>query len=249
MTDFKTLAEIVTIQNQELAIESYQVKPVGSGPWPGIIVFQEIFGVNAHIRSVTQRIAQLGYVAIAPAIYQRQVANLELGYSEAEVQLGRQYKMNTRAEELLSDTQATITYLNRLPEVRSGCIGTLGFCFGGHVAYLVATLPEIKATASFYGAGIATMIPGGGPPTVTKTSEIQGRLFGFFGTQDPSIPQSEVDLIEQTLRLEGVDFKIFQYPAGHGFFCDQRPSYDPEAADDAWHQVQTLFQETLLRDC
>jgi carboxymethylenebutenolidase len=129
--------------------------------------------------------------------------------------------------------------------VKGDAIGTIGFCFGGHVAYLVATLPEVKATASFYGAGIATMTPGGGAPTITRTSEIQGQLYAFFGTEDASIPDHEVSLIESTLQQQGVDFQIFRYPAGHGFFCDRRGSYHAQSAQNAWVQVQQLFKEAL----
>lgn len=235
----------VQVANGDLQINGYLAEPTGEGLFPGIIVFQEIFGVNAHIRNVTERVAKLGYVAIAPNIYQRLVPELELSYTAEDVQLGRTYKDQTVASELLSDTQAAISYLQTLPKVKANALGTLGFCFGGHVAYLAATLPEIKATASFYGAGIATMTPGGGPPTLTRTGEIQGQLYAFFGTQDPSIPADQVAQIEAELQRYQTSYQIFRYPAEHGFFCDQRASYNLDAATDAWDQVQHLFETTL----
>jgi carboxymethylenebutenolidase len=204
-------------------------------------VFQEIFGVNTHIRAVTERLAQAGYVAIAPSIFQRQVDRFEVGYSPEETVLGRQYKVNTTAQELLADTEAAIAYLETMPRVKPAAIGTIGFCFGGHVAYLAATLPKIKATASFYGAGIATLTPGGGPPTLTRTPDIQGTVYAFFGTQDPLIPIVEIDQIEAALRAQQREHRVFRYPTDHGFFCDQRSSYQADAAADAWGQVLSLF--------
>jgi carboxymethylenebutenolidase len=224
-----------------LPIDAYLAQPVATGTYPAIIVIQEIFGVNAHIRQVTERIAQEGYVAIAPNIFQRTAPNFEVGYSEADTKLGRSHKDQTTAAQLLADLRATIAYLRSLPTVQGDAIGTIGFCFGGHVAYLAATLPDIKATASFYGGGIATMTPGGGPPSLTRTGEIIGKIYVFFGTQDPLIPVDHIDQVEAALQANAIDHRCFRYPVGHGFFCDHRSDYDPAAAAAAWAQVKVLF--------
>ena len=236
----------VIVPNGELAIASYLAFPEASGSFPAIIVIQEIFGVNHHIRDITRRFAQQGYVAIAPAIYQRQAPGFEAGYSEDDIKIGRVYKNQTKATELLNDIQATVDFLNGLPQVDQSGIGCIGFCFGGHVAYLAATLSEIKATASFYGAGIVNWSPGGGEPTLTRSKEIKGTLYAFFGLQDRSIPPTEVDSIEAELQNYGIAHRIFRYPqATHGFFCDQRSSYDRQAAEDAWNHVLELFCTAL----
>lgn len=242
MTPVEIRTQTVSIANESLQIQAHLAVPMTPGSYPAVMVWQEVFGVNAHIRDVTDRIARLGYVAIAPAIYQRQAPGFEVGYSPEDLELGRHYKNQTNASELLSDAQATIRYLQTLNIVKEGAIASIGFCFGGHVAYLVATLPEVKATAVFYGAGIATFTPGGGPPTLTRTSEIQGTLYGFFGDQDALIPNPEVEQIRQALQSAGIPHRITQYPAGHGFFCDQRDSYQPHAAEDAWNQVQQMLE-------
>ncbi|MBU6230361.1 MAG: dienelactone hydrolase family protein [Cyanobacteria bacterium REEB459] len=239
-------ATTVTLASSELEIPAYLAAPTAPGPFPGVVVIQEVFGVNAHIQSVCQRLAAAGYIAIAPHLYHRQVANFEVGYSPAELALGRQYKAATRSDQLLRDIQAAIAYLDHSPTIRAGGVGCLGFCFGGHVAYLAATLPAIKATACFYGAGIPTMTPGGGEPTLSLTAHIQGRVYGFFGEADPLIPQQEVDQIESALTQHGIPHRILRYPgADHGFFCDQRSSYQALAAEDAWQQVLELFATTL----
>ncbi|MDX2241904.1 MAG: dienelactone hydrolase family protein [Leptolyngbyaceae cyanobacterium bins.302] len=239
-------ARWVKLHNGDLQIDVYLAEPIGDGSFPGIVVIQEIFGVNSHIRDVTERIAREGYVAIAPAIFQRTAPGFEVGYTEADMILGRKHKNQTTADQLLSDVQTAINYLKTKPYVDSAKFGAIGFCFGGHVAYLAATLPDITATASFYGAGIATMTPGGGSaPTITRTSQIKGTLYAFFGTQDPLIPIEQTEQIEVELEKCAISHKVFRYEAGHGFFCNQRADYNPAAAAHAWEQVKRLFQTTL----
>jgi carboxymethylenebutenolidase len=233
----------IQVANGDLQIDAYLAEPLAAEPAPAIIVIQEIFGVNAHIRDVTERFARLGYVAIAPAIYQRLAPGFETGYTPSDVQLGRQYKEQTKTDELLSDLRAVAAYLNTLPDVKPEAIGCIGFCFGGLVTYLAATLPEIKAAASFYGAGIPVWSPGGGQPTLAYTPQIKAVLYAFFGLEDASIPPEHVDQIAAELEKYQIPHRIFRYAgADHGFFCDQRASYHPEAAADAWQQVQELFQ-------
>lgn len=246
MSVVKINTQQVQIENGDLAINAYLAMPQQQETFPAIIVVQEIFGVNAHIRDVTRRIAQEGYIAIAPAIYQRQAPGFETGYTSESITLGRVYKNQTQASELLSDLQATIDYLYTLPQVQQQGVGTVGFCFGGHVVYLTSILDQVKATASFYGAGITTGTPGEGEPTIKRTPEIKGTIYAFFGMQDVSIPVSQVDEIEAELQKYHIPHQIFRYQdAEHGFFCDQRASYNAGAAQDAWYHMLELFKITL----
>lgn len=246
MVNREIQTDSVKILNKTLEISAYLARPVGEGSFPGVVVLQEIFGVNDHIRDITQRIAEEGYVAIAPALYQRQAPGFEAGYSAEDIKIGKQYKDQTKAEELLSDIQATINYLIGQTPAKANAIGCIGFCFGGHVAYLAATLPDIQATASFYGAGITTMTPGGSEPTITRTKDIRGTLYAFFGMKDASIPVQQVNQIEAALDKQQVLHRIFRYEgADHGFFCNQRSSYNESAAADAWGRVKQLFREEL----
>ncbi|WP_204137377.1 dienelactone hydrolase family protein [Halomicronema sp. CCY15110] len=237
----------VDILSQGLAIPAYLAHPTESTDCPTVVVIQEVFGVNDHIRAVTERIAQQGYIVIAPHIYHRQAPGFAVGYDEAALALGRQYKNATQADELLSDIQGAIAYVQQHFADVPAAVGCIGFCFGGHVAYLAATLPAIQATASFYGAGIGQFTPGGGAPTLSRTADIQGTVYAFFGMQDPLITVAEVDALEDTLRTHRVEHRIYRYPnATHGFFCDQRTSYDSIAAQDAWTHALRLFQEKLV---
>ena len=248
MANREIKTDSVKIANGSLQIEAYLAMPAEKETYPGVVVLQEIFGVNDHIREVTRRIAQEGYVAIAPALYQRKAPGFERGYTADDIKIGKQYKDKTTVEELLSDIQATIDYLISYTPVKANIIGCIGFCFGGHVAYLAATLPDIHATASFYGAGIATMTPGGGAPTLTRTKDMKrGTIYLFFGMEDASIPAEQVDKIEDALNKNQVMHRIFRYEgADHGFFCDQRASYNEAAAADAWREVKHLFREVLI---
>lgn len=245
MAELEITTARVKVPGGDLEISSYLAQPRGDGPFPGVVVIQEIFGVNDHIRDVTERIAKEGYVAIAPAIYQRQAPDFEVGYAEEDVVTGRKYKVQTKASELLSDVQSAVDYLKGLSSVKDDGFGCIGFCFGGHVTYLAATLPDIKAAASFYGAGIATGTPGGGPATITLTPKITGTIDCFFGTEDSLIPNDQTEEIEAELKKHNIKHRVFRYPAGHGFFCDRRGSYNAEAAADSWTRVKELFKLEL----
>ncbi|HEY9799374.1 MAG TPA: dienelactone hydrolase family protein [Leptolyngbyaceae cyanobacterium] len=246
MTEQAVVTQTVQLSQDNLQIAAYLAQPQAPGSYPGVVVLQEIFGVNQHIREVTERIAKLGYVAIAPALYQRQAPGFETGYTPQDIEIGRDYAMQTTASELLVDIQSAIDYLKTLPQVKKDGFGCIGFCFGGHVTYLAATLPDIKAAASFYGAGITTRTFGGGNPTVTRTPEIKGTIYAFFGTEDASIPLEQVDQIENELEKYNISHRVFRYDgAEHGFFCDHRANYNPQAAADAWEQVKQLFGTVL----
>ncbi len=246
MTNQEIRTSYVKVPNGDLQIDAYLAEPIKQGKYPAVIVIQEIFGVNIHIREVAERLAKEGYVAIAPTLYQRTAPGFEAGYTAEDIQRGRGYKEQTTAAEILSDIQAAIAYLKNLPNVQPDAIGSIGFCFGGHVVYLAATLPEIKATASFYGGSIPNSIPGGGEPTITRTRDIKGQIYAFFGKEDQGIPLEQTEQIEAELKKYQIPHQIFRYDgAGHGFFCNHRASYNAEAAADAWTHVTELFQKTL----
>ena len=246
MPSLTIATKTIEVDSSDTTLPVYVAMPEGDGPFGAVIVLQEIFGVNSHIRDVTERIARAGYVALAPALYHRLAPGFETGYTPDDIQVGRQYKVQTQADELLSDIQATIDYAKTLPQVKSGGVGCVGFCFGGHVAYLAATLEDTSAIASFYGAGIPDTAFGPGPVALDRTPQITGTLHCFFGTEDASIPTAAVEQIRSALQRANVDHEIFEYEgAGHGFFCDRRGSYNSDAAADAWEKVKALLSEKL----
>jgi carboxymethylenebutenolidase len=225
----------------------YLARPRGTGPFPAVIVYMEIFGINAHIREVTERVAREGYVALAPDVFHRTAPGIELGYDEAAVAQGIKLLMQLRADEAIADARDAIAYLRERPEARGRKIGAMGFCMGGHLAYLTACETDVSAAASFYGGGIAAPQGfGGGASTVSRTPGIRGRVLALFGGRDAMIPAAQVESIRAALAARGRGDEVVVYPeADHGFFCNLRPSYHEASAKDAWERVKRLFAETL----
>jgi len=243
----------IRTEKVQLAVEgaarpmpAYLAIPEGAGPFSAVLVIEEIFGVNSHIRDVTERVARAGYVAIAPDIHHRDAPGQELKYDQEGVQKGMALIPKLTCAGLDADLGATIGFLRARSDVRADRLGCVGFCIGGHVAYYAAATRELRATASFYGGGIANFGPGGAAPTVTRTATIRGKILCLFGGKDASIPQPQVETIRQELERHRIRHEIALYPeATHGFFCDQRGSYDKPAAENAWGRVLRLFAEEL----
>jgi len=225
----------------------YLARPEGDHPLPAVIVYMEIFGVNSHIREVTERIASEGYVAIAPDYFHRTGPGVEYGYDDDGMAAGMKLLGALDAEEMIADARATLDYLRARPDVNGAKVGAMGFCIGGHMTYLTACETDVAAAASYYGGGIAAPAgPGGGASTVSRSSKIQGQLVCFFGGQDLLIPSAQVDEIHAALQDAERRYEIVIYDeADHGFNCDQRGSYHDESAKDAWDRTKKLFAQAL----
>lgn len=226
---------------------AYLAKPEGDGPFPAVLVFMEIFGVNDHIRDVTRRVAAEGYVALAPDYFHRTGPGMQLAYDEAGMAEGMAHLQKLSADQMISDAQDAITALKARSDVRGDRLGAMGFCIGGHMTFLVAATCEITAAASYYGGAIAAAEGlGGGPSTLSRASGIRGQIQCFFGEQDGMIPEDQVAAIRAELAGAGIDHGVTVYPgADHGFNCDQRGSYNADAAADAWSKTFAMFGEKL----
>ena len=225
----------------------YLARPAEGDEHPAILVFMEIFGINSHIRDITERIAGEGYVALAPDYFHRTAPGVELAYDDAGMAEGMKMLGALTADEMSSDASAALAFLRARADVRSDRIGATGFCIGGHMTYLTACATDIQAAASFYGGGIAAPRgPGGGASTVSRTPEMGGRIICFFGGQDAMIPQDQVDVIRDALEAASGSAEVIVYPdADHGFNCDQRATYHEASAKDAWKRTLGLFAEEL----
>jgi len=225
----------------------YLARPADSTPRPAVLVFMEIFGVNSHIRDVTERVAREGYVALAPDFFHRTGPGVEYGYDEKGMTEGIKLLGGLKADEVVADARAALSFLKRQNFAKGDKLGVMGFCIGGHVTYLTACETEVKAAASFYGGGIAgDKGLGGAPSTIGRTNKITGRILCLFGGKDAHIPMSQVDAVRAALEKNRIRHEVMVYPqADHGFFCDQRASYDKAAAEDAWVKVKKLFAEEL----
>ncbi|MYZ48432.1 dienelactone hydrolase family protein [Propylenella binzhouense] len=206
---------------------AYCAEPAGPAK-AGIVVIQEIFGVNSHIRSICDRLAAEGYEAIAPAIFDRQERDFESGYSPEEIAAARRFVGGIDWDAMLRDTRAAADHLKEegLP------LGIVGFCLGGSVAFAAATrLDVFRSAVAFYGGRIAAF-----------ADEVPNcPVLMHFGETDHSIPMSDVE----TIRARRPDCTIHVYPAGHGFNCDERASYEPESARLAWRRTLDWFDATL----
>jgi carboxymethylenebutenolidase len=246
MTNVRTEQVKLTVDGKEMG--AFLALPEASGPRPAVIVFQEIFGVNAHIKDVTKRVAAEGYVAIAPDYHHRAWApGTELPYNDEGMKKGMEAIPKLTFDGIEADIKATIDYLKTRKEANTAKLGVMGFCIGGHMAYLAAATQPIAAAASFYGGGIATFGPGGTKKTIERTGDIKGKIVCFFGAEDPMISQDQVAAIKKALETHKVRSEVVVYDgASHAFFRDVDPRMHREAAaKDAWERTKRLFKEEL----
>jgi carboxymethylenebutenolidase len=244
----RTESERVTIDVGGQTMGAYLARAVPDDPrpFPAVIVFMEIFGINPHIRSVVDRIAAEGYVVIAPDYYHRTAPGMELNYDQEGMQKGFGEAKQLTADQLLEDARATMDYLRTRDDVRGDRIGVVGFCVGGSIAFLVASTGETRAAVSFYPGGLATRGFGEERATLQRVEGIRGKIVLFFGAEDQSIPQRDVDAIKKALYDAGTRNEVFVYAnAGHGFFCDARGAFYQMAHDDAWKKVKKLLLDEL----
>jgi len=228
-------------------IGGYLARPADDAVRPAVIVFMEIFGINGHIRDVVERVAREGYVAIAPDYFHRTDPGAEQNYDDDGMAAGMILLGQLDADEMISDARDTVAWLRSRDDVRGDRIGCMGFCIGGHMAYLAACETDIQAAASFYGGGIAAAKGmGGKASTIGRTEKMNARILCLFGEKDAAIPPDQVEAIKTKLGECDRRYEVVVYEgADHGFHCDQRPAYQKKAAEDAWERVMTLFKEEL----
>jgi carboxymethylenebutenolidase len=224
-------------------MDVFEAKPLEGGPYPGIAVLMEAFGLNDHIKKVTERIAQEGYVAVAPDLYHRESERI-VPYNDLPKAIGIMNRLQDA--KVMDDVGAAIAHLKSQNNVKAGAIGVTGFCMGGRLTYLSAAHhnKDVKAAVAFYGGGI----PMGKPSPLSRTGEISCPIYLFFGGKDPLIPQEHVAEINKALTANNVNFQTKIYPeATHGFFCDDRASYHEVAAKDAWDNLKSFFAQHLKK--
>jgi carboxymethylenebutenolidase len=232
----------IRLRTPDGEMKVHQAQPRAQGSFPAVIVIMEAFGLNDHIKDVAERIAQEGYVTVAPDLYYRESPNV-VGYDRLDAAIALMQKLV--AEKVMADLGAVIEHLKRQNVVLRERIGITGFCMGGTLTFLAACKfpEEIKAGVSFYGGGIATSSP---TAPLNLAGDLQAPLLCLFGEKDPYIPLAEVHQIETTLQRLGKVHEVKIYPdADHGFFCNDRASYHPAAAADAWEKLKGWFERYL----
>jgi carboxymethylenebutenolidase len=205
---------------------AYRADPTGPVKG-GLVVIQEIFGVNHHIRAVCDRFAALGYASIAPAIFDRYQPNFESGYTPADIEVARQYIGKADMGKMLADTQATIDALRS-----TGKVGIVGYCLGGSLAFLAACrLTGLSCAIGYYGGMVAK--------NADEKPKVPTML--HFGETDHSILMSDVEIVKQ----KRPDIETFVYPAGHGFSCDERGSYHEPSHKQALERTLGLLKKCV----
>jgi carboxymethylenebutenolidase len=192
----------------------------------GIVVIQEIFGVNRHMRAVTDRFAAEGYAALAPALFDRVERNVDVGYDEAGIAKGRAVRQRLGYEEAMRDTATAVAHLQQF-----GKVGIVGYCWGGNIAWLAACRLPVAAAVGYYGGDIANLL----------NETPKAPLMLHFGERDQHITAAMVARI----RAAVPKVPVHVYPAGHGFNCEERKDYDAASADLARERTLTLFTEQV----
>ena len=190
---------------------AYRAEPTGT-PRGALVVVQEIFGVNSHIRSVADGYAADGFLAIAPALFDRTERGVEIGYSQPEIDRGRAIMAKLSMDDALKDVAAALKNV-----AGAGKTGIVGYCWGGTVAWVAATkVAGLSCSVPYYGGGVLA----------NKDLKPRCPVMLHFGETDHAIPIAEVRLWKESRP----ELAIHVYAAGHGFNCDQRGSYDPASA-------------------
>lgn len=200
--------------------------PVGA-PRGAVLVLQEIFGVNSHVRAVADGFAADGYLAIAPSLFDRVKRNVEMGYTPPEIEQGRGYMLQVPEEKLLLDMRACVNVVRH-----AGRVAAVGYCWGGSLAYLAACELPVAAAVSYYG---------------TRTLQYLDRkpkapVLYHFGERDKSIPPEAIEKI----RAAHPQGQYFIYPADHGFNCDHRQSFDAPSAKLARERTLAFLARHLV---
>jgi carboxymethylenebutenolidase len=222
--------EMITWTTNGEEVPGYLSVP-GSTPAPGVVVIQEFWGLEPHIKDVADRFAAAGYVALAPDLYHGVVVD--------EPDEARKLMMELDHPRAISEIESAGNYLLSRDDVNGNGVGLIGFCMGGGLVLKVASQTDVASAAVvFYGRN---------PDPIEDVAKIDCPLLGIYGENDQGIPPSEVERLREALNAAGkTDFDLHIYlGAAHAFFNDQRQAHDPEASKDAWQKVMTLFEKHL----
>ncbi len=222
---------------------AYVARPAGGGNGKGLLVFQEAFGVNAHIRDVTERFAREGYTVLAPALFHRTGPDFEGSYTDFAPVMPHMQALTDEGQG--ADIRAAHAWLTAADGGGASAVGSTGYCMGGRASFLADALLPLQASVSYYGGGIA---PGGMfPDLLGRAKDLHAPILLFWGGADTHIPAAQTRAVEDSLIAAGKPYEMVTFPeADHGFFCDARASYNPDAARQAWALTLAFF-ETYLK--
>ena len=225
-------------------IDGYSARPLGDGPFPGVLVIFEAFGMVYHTRELVRKFAAAGYVAVAPDLYTR----ID-GVDPNNMDTVRPAMMGTPDAQAIGDMEGAISFLKAMPQ-SNGKVGSIGHCSGGRHSFLMAcNSKNLDAAVDCYGGAVVTDETSEARPTpvIDMVADVGCPVLGLFGEADGNPSPEHVARIEEELKKHGKTYELHSYPApvGHGFFADYRPSYSQEAAVDGWRRVFEFFGKHL----
>lgn len=225
-----------TISGSAGSFDAYlALPPAGTGP--GLLLLQEIFGVNAHIRAVAEQYALDGFVVLAPDVFWQQQRRLDIGYTPEDIQRGRALAMAADKAALQRDLADAVRSLRARPEVQGPRVGAFGYCMGGRLAYVAAATAGVDAAVAYYGGGIQDMLE--------LAPRIACPMQFHYGALDANIPLSAVEKVRAA--VAGKPAEVFVYDAAdHGFNCWARKSYHAASAALAHGRTLQFFAERLF---
>ena len=232
--------ETISLDTPDGPMPAFRATPPGEARG-GVVVIQEAFGLTDHIGRVTQRVAAEGFIAVAPALFHRADEQI-FGYGDLD-KLGPAISTVT-GPGIAADVDAARAELERLgqPAPRQGIIG---FCMGGSVTLATAGRVEMGAAVTFYGGGLAQG-RFGLESGIDAARHLRTPWLGLYGDLDAHIPVDEVEQVREVVASASVDAQVVRYAdADHGFNCDERPSYDVDAAADGWRRAMTWLGDHL----
>ena len=226
------IKESMTIPVDGGAMPGYVARPDEGAAVPAVIVLQEIFGVNAEVKRITELVAAMGYVGIAINYYHRTAPELNEPYTQEGLQNGFKVAATVNRATFAADLRATIDWLNAQSFVKFGHIATWGFCFGGSVAFFSSMLEGLSAAIAFYGGSIASGFPSGEPELLADAADVKAPLLLVFGGRDAYIPPEAVERIKTTLEAKAKRFQLQVYPdQDHAFFRESTAAMDRRDGD------------------
>lgn len=232
----------VTIGGYKMPV--YEARPATGSGAPIVLVISEIWGVHEWIRDVTRRFAKAGFYAVAPELFQREGGVGHLPNIQDIIKI----VLAVPRKQVLGDCAAAVDWAKKRPGVRADRVGVTGWCWGGSTVYQVAgTNPDIKAAVAWYGPPARPYPDSPSPVTgFDVAKDIKVPFLGLYGEKDTSPAPADARKLGEMLRGHNPNVEIVVYPgAAHGFFADYRPSYNTEAAADAWKRCISLFTKTL----
>ena len=223
-------------------VPAYRAMPAKGGPFPVVLVVQEIFGVHDHIQDICRRLAKLGYLAVAPELYARQG---DVSKITEFKEIFTKVVNKVPDAQVMSDLDATVAWAADTKKGDTARLGMTGFCWGGRIVWLYAAHnPNVKAGVAWYGRLVGDVDPLHPKHPVDVAAAIKAPILGLYGGDDQGIPLESVEKMRAALKAANKEAEIVVYPnAPHAFYADYRPRYRKEQADDGWKRLQGWFKK------